>query len=57
MEQLAPIIIFLFVLFLLLGSGVWVGLALLGVAYVGMELFTSRQPCHPGRKTPEHVFG
>ncbi len=42
MEQLAPIIIFLFVLFLLLGSGVWVGLSLLGVAYVGMELFTSR---------------
>lgn len=34
--------IFLLVLFLLLGSGVWVGLALLGVAYVGMELFTTR---------------
>ena len=34
--------IFLFVLFLLLGSGVWVGLALLGVAFVGMELFTVR---------------
>lgn len=34
--------VFLFVLFLLLGSGVWVGLALLGVAYVGMELFTTR---------------
>jgi len=44
MEQLAPIIIFLFVLFLLLGTGVWVGLALLGVAFVGMELFTSRPP-------------
>ncbi|SIO53682.1 TRAP transporter, DctM subunit [Rhodovulum sp. ES.010] len=42
MEQLAPIAIFLFVLFLLLGSGVWVGLALMGVAYVGMDLFTSR---------------
>ncbi len=42
MEQLAPILIFLFVLFLLLGSGVWVGLALMGVAWVGMELFTSR---------------
>jgi tripartite ATP-independent transporter DctM subunit len=42
MEQLAPIAIFLFVLFFLLGSGVWVGLALIGVAYVGMELFTSR---------------
>ena len=34
--------IFLFVLFLLLGTGVWVGLALLGVAWVGMTLFTSR---------------
>ena len=42
MEQMIPIAIFLFVLFLLLGSGVWVGLALMGVAYVGMELFTSR---------------
>ena len=34
--------VFLFVLFLLLGSGVWVALALLGVAFVGMELFTNR---------------
>ncbi|MFT5110820.1 MAG: C4-dicarboxylate transporter DctM subunit [Parasphingorhabdus sp.] len=44
MEQLAPIAIFLCVLFLLLGSGIWVGLALMGVAFVGMELFTSRPP-------------
>ena len=29
-------------LFALLGSGVWIGLALMGVAWVGMELFTSR---------------
>jgi len=34
--------IFLFVLFLFLGTGVWVGLALFGVAFVGLELFTSR---------------
>lgn len=34
--------IFLFVLFLLLGSGVWIGLALMGVAYVGVEAFTVR---------------
>ena len=40
--ELAPIAIFLFVLFLLLGTGVWVGLALLGVAWFGMEIFTSR---------------
>src|SRR5512147_60011 len=29
-------------LFVLLGGGVWIGLALLGVAWIGMELFTSR---------------
>jgi tripartite ATP-independent transporter DctM subunit len=29
-------------LFLLLGSGVWIGIALTGVAWIGMELFTSR---------------
>jgi tripartite ATP-independent transporter DctM subunit len=33
------LIVFLFVL---LGMGVWIGLALLGVAWIGMELFTSR---------------
>ncbi len=42
MEQVYLTGLFLFVLFLLLGTGVWVGLALLGVAWMGMELFTSR---------------
>ncbi len=42
MQEFQLISIFLFVLFLLLGTGVWVGLALMGVAFVGMELFTSR---------------
>lgn len=42
MEQFYLTAIFLFVLFLLLGTGIWVGLALLGVAFVGMELFTTR---------------
>ena len=42
MEQIALTAIFLAILFLLLGTGVWVGLALMGVAYIGMELFTSR---------------
>ncbi|WP_424946509.1 TRAP transporter large permease [Candidatus Spongiihabitans sp.] len=42
MEQFLAAGLFLFVLFFLLGSGVWVGLALMGVAFVGMELFTSR---------------
>jgi len=42
MEQFYLTFIFLFVLFLFLGTGIWVGLALLGVAFVGMELFTTR---------------
>lgn len=42
MTELYAIVLFLFVLFLLLGTGVWVGLALMGVAWVGMELFTTR---------------
>lgn len=29
-------------LFVLLGSGVWIGLSLIGVAWIGMELFTLR---------------
>lgn len=29
-------------LFVLLGAGVWIGVALIGVAWIGMELFTSR---------------
>ena len=42
MENLYLTIIFLFTLFFLLGSGVWIALSLIGVAFVGMELFTSR---------------
>jgi tripartite ATP-independent transporter DctM subunit len=42
MAEFQAIGVFLFVLFLLLGTGVWVGLALLGVAWTGMELFTAR---------------
>jgi len=41
-DYLALSAIFIFVLFLLLGTGVWVALALLGAALVGMELFTTR---------------
>ena len=29
-------------LFLILGSGVWIGLTLTGVAWIAMELFSSR---------------
>jgi len=42
MEQFWLTLVFLSTLFFLLGTGVWVGLALLGVALVGMELFTTR---------------
>lgn len=42
MEHIYLVMIFLFVLFMLLGTGVWVGLALFGVAFVGLELFTTR---------------
>ena len=42
MTELYATLIFLFVLFALLGGSVWIGLALMGVAWVGMELFTSR---------------
>ncbi len=42
MTELYAIALFLIVLFVLLGTGVWVGLALMGVAWVGMELFTTR---------------
>ena len=42
MDEFQLIGIFLFVLFLLLGTGVWIGLALLGVAFIGMEMFTTR---------------
>ncbi|WP_422365419.1 TRAP transporter large permease [Pelagibius sp.] len=42
MEQLVLTLVFLTVLFFLLGSGVWVGLSLLGVALTGMLLFTTR---------------
>jgi tripartite ATP-independent transporter DctM subunit len=42
MEEVYLGIIFLFVLFLFLGTGVWVALALFGVAYLGLEMFTTR---------------
>jgi len=42
MENLILTGTFLAVLFFLLGSGVWVGFSLLGVAVVGMFLFTTR---------------
>ncbi|MEL6585623.1 MAG: TRAP transporter large permease subunit [Pseudomonadota bacterium] len=42
MTEAYATIVFLFILFTLLGSSIWIGLALMGVAWVGMELFTTR---------------
>lgn len=42
MTEVYTTLIFLFVLFALLGGSVWIGLALMGVAWIGVELFTSR---------------
>jgi C4-dicarboxylate transporter, DctM subunit len=42
MEEIYLVSIFMFALFMLLGTGVWVGLALFGVAYLGLEMFTTR---------------
>jgi tripartite ATP-independent transporter DctM subunit len=42
MTEAYATIVFLFFLFTLLGSSIWIGLALMGVAWVGMELFTVR---------------
>ncbi|MCD9148551.1 TRAP transporter large permease [Pseudophaeobacter flagellatus] len=42
MGEIYTTLIFIFVLFALLGSSVWIGLALMGVAWFGMELFTTR---------------
>jgi C4-dicarboxylate transporter DctM subunit len=42
MENVLLVTIFMGALFFLLGTGVWVGLALFGVAYLGLEMFTTR---------------
>lgn len=42
MDELGLTLIFLSVLFFLLGTGVWVAISLIGVATVGMMLFTTR---------------
>ena len=40
--ELFTTLILVILLFVLLGSGIWIGLSLIGVAWIGMELFTSR---------------
>lgn len=42
MDELLLTIVFISALFFLLGSGVWIGLSLIGVALSGMWLFTMR---------------
>src|ERR1043165_8599718 len=41
MDGLVPALL-IFLLFALLGSGLWIGISLMGVAWLGMQLFTSR---------------
>ncbi len=42
MSDLAITALLIGMLFLILGSGVWIGLTLTGVAWIGMQLFSSR---------------
>jgi C4-dicarboxylate transporter, DctM subunit len=42
MNDLAVTALLIGALFLILGSGVWIGLTLTGVAWIGMQLFSSR---------------
>ncbi len=42
MQEIYLVSLFMFALFFMLGTGVWVGIALFGVAYLGLEMFTSR---------------
>ncbi len=42
MDQLALTLVFLVALFFLLGTGVWIGLSLIGVGWIAMALFTTR---------------
>ena len=42
MNDLAVTALLIAALFLILGSGVWIGLTLSGVAWIGMQLFSSR---------------
>ena len=42
MNELLVTTLLIVALFLLLGSGVWIGLTLAGVAWIGMQLFSSR---------------
>jgi tripartite ATP-independent transporter DctM subunit len=42
MSETAVTALLIVALFALLGSGVWIGLALAGVAWIGMELFSTR---------------
>ena len=43
MSDLSVTFLLILSLFLILGSGVWIGLTLSGVAWIGMQLFSSRE--------------
>jgi C4-dicarboxylate transporter DctM subunit len=42
MSETSLVLVFMLTLFILLGSGVWIGLSLMGVAWIAMEFFTTR---------------
>ena len=42
MNDIGITVLLVAVLFVILGSGVWIGLTLSGVAWIGMQLFSSR---------------
>ncbi|MDP3169603.1 MAG: C4-dicarboxylate ABC transporter permease, partial [Polaromonas sp.] len=42
MNDLAIMALLVLSLFFILGTGVWIGLTLSGVAWIGMQLFTTR---------------
>jgi C4-dicarboxylate transporter, DctM subunit len=42
MDQILLTVFLVAALFVILGTGVWIGLALLGVGWIAMALFTTR---------------
>ena len=42
MNDISVALLLILSLFLVLGSGVWIGLTLSGVAWIGMQLFSAR---------------
>ena len=54
MSDIAITALLIVALFLILGSGVWIGLTLSGVAWIGMQLFSIAAG---GRRDGRHHLG